>query len=170
MQQLHFAELPQDRHRELLARMAFLVIRGSLPDRAYHTANDGMVLDEQEDETAFGIDWDVVKQVADAWPDPARTPDARPVHGVLSLARNLVGLVEAAVEVPETLESNRDQLSELCLTPRMRRLVLALFDAELARRTPPAPEAAEEGEEGDGESGDGTRYDEGGWVYEETIF
>jgi len=154
MQQAHFAELPPERHRELLARMAFLVTRGALPDVAYHRANDGMVLDEMEDEAEHGIDWDVVKAVADAWPDPARGADARPVPGVLALARNLVGLVEATIEVPQTLEDNRDQLAELCLSARMRKLVLELFESERTRRSPPVPEEPE-GEAGAGEAGEG---------------
>ena len=149
MQQLHFAGLASDRHGELLARMAFLVTRGALPDVAYHAANDGMVLDEQEEENPDWIDWNVVKAVAAAWPDPARGPDARPVHGVLELARNIVGLVESTVEVPETYESNLDQLAGLCLSERMRRMVLGLFEAELARRRP-EPEEPPPADEPDG--------------------
>jgi hypothetical protein len=154
MQQVHFSGLGRERHRELLARMAFLVTRGALPDVAYHTANDGMVRDEVEDEAALGIEWDVVKAVADSWPDPARAPDARPVPGVLELARNLVGMVEATLEIPGTVEENRAQLSELCLTARMRRMVMALFDAELLRRRPPPPEEPEDDGSAAGESGD----------------
>lgn len=150
----HFEVLPADCHAEIVARMAFLVTRGSLPDTAYHNASETMHADEAEAERDFR--WDLVKRVADAWPDPARGPDGRPAPGVFELARQLEGLIDATIEIPALHEANRETIADMAHTARMRRKLVETFDAEVALRM---PEPAAGPAAGDGAESDGMGYD-----------
>lgn len=119
------AVLSVEGHRrvEALARAAYLVARGFMPDAALSLALGTMVEDER---TFAGIllPWDDMALLVSVWPVSARVPEGRLRPGIMHCSEMTLALAEAAPSMPRIASDPVFYTRQFAPTPK-----LALFAA-----------------------------------------